>query len=126
MSSAEAFGARRDLQRTVLQLVVGSLCVAALAAVVAIVSGDFSDSDWKVIGSSVMIAVASSTGGAGLALRLRADGADRALGSAVVAASGAAFVLVNLGMWAEIDGEGFWRTAGALTIVAVDGAHACF
>jgi hypothetical protein len=112
--------------RVVLGLVAGSLCVAALAAVVAIISGDFSDGDWKVIGSSVLVALASSTGGAGVRLRSRATDTAVILGTVVLAASAAAFALVNYGMWADVDDDLFWRVTGVVAIVAVDGAHACF
>ncbi len=107
-------------------VVAGSLCVAALAAVVAIVSGDFSDGDWKVIGTSVLLALASSTGGAGAGLRLRGTGAAMILGTVVVVASAAAFALVNYGMWVGVDGDLFWRATATVAIVALDGAHACF
>jgi 4-amino-4-deoxy-L-arabinose transferase-like glycosyltransferase len=43
-----------------------------------------------------------------------------------MAASAATFALVTLGLWAELDGEGFWRATGTVAIVAIDGAHACF
>jgi hypothetical protein len=116
----------RELTRVVLGLVAGASCVAALAAVVAIVSGDFSDGDWKVIGSSALVALASSTGGAGIGWRLRATNAAVTLGTVVVAASAAAFALVNYGMWVEVDDDLFWRATGVVAIVALDGAHACF
>jgi hypothetical protein len=119
-------GRRNDITRLVLRLVAGSLCVATIAAVVAIVSGDFGDGDWKVIGSSVLIALASSTGGAGVGLRSRGTGAAVILGTVVVAASAAAFALVNYGMWSDVDGDAFWRVTGIAAIVALDGAHACF
>jgi hypothetical protein len=121
-----ATGRLSGLSRVVLGLVAGSLCVAALAAVVAILSGDFSDGDWKVIGSSVLVALASSTGGAGFRLRSRATDIAVIFGTVVVAASAAALALVNFGMWAEVDDDLFWRVTGVLAIVAVDGAHACF
>jgi hypothetical protein len=114
------------LTRVVLGLVAGSLCVAALAAVIALVSGDFSDGDWKVIGSSVLVALASSTGGAGVGLRLRATNAAVTFGTVVVAASAAAFALVNYGIWADVDDDLFWQATGVVAIVALDGAHACF
>lgn len=115
-----------EITRAVLRLVAGSLCVAALAAVVAIVSGDFSDGDWKVIGSSVLVALASSTGGAGVGLRLRGTSAAVTLGTVVAAASVTAFALVNYGIWVGVDDDVFWRAAGVVAIVALDGAHACF
>jgi hypothetical protein len=113
------------LGRTVLRLVVGGLCVAAAAAIVAILSGDFSDGDLKVIGTSLLFAVAASTGGAGETLRLR-GGITAMLGTAVLAASAASFGLITYGMWAAVDSETLWRVAGILGIVTVDGAHACF
>jgi hypothetical protein len=115
-----------ELGGTVLRLVAAALCVAALAAIVAIVSGDFDNGDWKVIGTSVLFAVAASTGGAGAGLRLRGGEAATGLGTVVMAASAAAFALVSLGIWVAIDGEAFWRATGTVAIVAVDGAHACF
>jgi hypothetical protein len=115
-----------ETARVVRGLVAVSLCIAALAAVVAIVSGDFSDGDWKVIGSSVLVAVASSTGGVGVGLRLRATNAAVTLGTVVVAASAAAFALVNYGMWVEVDDDLFWRVTEVVGIVALDGAHAGF
>jgi hypothetical protein len=119
-------GRASGLTRAVLALVAGSLCVAAFAAVVAIVSGDFSEADWKVIASSILLALASSTGGAGVALRAQATGAARLLGTAVVGASAATFALVNIGLWADVEGDVFWRVTAVLAIVALDGAHACF
>ena len=115
-----------ELGRIVLRLVAAALCVAALAAIFAILSGDFGDGDWKVIGTSVLFAVTASTGGAGAGLRLHGSEAAIGLGSVVLAASAATFALVSLGMWAETEGDGFWRAAGTVAIVAVDGAHACF
>jgi hypothetical protein len=115
-----------ELGRTVLRMVAAALCVAALAAIVAILSGDFDEGDWKVIGTSVLFAITASTGGAGAGLRLHGSEVAIGLGTVVMAASAATFALVSLGMWAEVDGEGFWRTAGTFAIVAIDGAHACF
>jgi hypothetical protein len=112
--------------RTVLRLVAAGLCVAALAAIVAIVSGDFSEGDWKVIGTSVLFALTASTGGAGAGLRLRGGEVAIGLGTVVMAASAVTFALVSLGMWAAVEGEGYFRAAGTAAIIAVDGAHACF
>jgi hypothetical protein len=114
------------LSRNVLRLVAAALCVAALAAIVAILSGGFSDGDWKVIGTSVLLAITASTGGAGAGLRLRGTEGAIVLGTLVIAASAVTFGLVALGMWVEVEGEGFLRAAGVAAIVAVDGAHACF
>jgi hypothetical protein len=115
-----------ELSRNVLRLVAAALSVAALAAIVAIVSGGFSDGDWKVIATSVLLAITASTGGAGAGLRLRGTEDAIVLGTLVLAASAATFALVTAGMWGEVAGEVYWRVAGILAIVAVDGAHACF
>jgi hypothetical protein len=115
-----------ELSRNLLRLVAAALCVAALAAIVAILSGGFGDDDWNVIGTSVLFAITASTGGAGASLRLRGTEGAIVLGTLVMTASAVTFGLVSAGVWAGVDGEGFLRVAGTAAIIAVDGAHACF
>src|SRR3954454_17133123 len=55
--------------RAVLRIVVGALCVAAAMACFALLSGSVDDTDWKVIGTSLLVALASATAGAGLGAR---------------------------------------------------------
>ena len=65
--------------------VVASLCVAAFTAIIAILSGDFDDTDGRVIATSVVFGVSTAVAGSGASLRYRDDGALRALGRAEAA-----------------------------------------
>jgi hypothetical protein len=110
------------LGRIVLRILIGALCVAAVVASYSLLGGEFSDTDWKVIGTSTLFALTSSMAAAGLGVRERAQ----LLGDATVAAAAAAFVLVSVGMWAEVDGEVFWRVTGVVAIVSLESAHVAF
>lgn len=113
---------RLPLGRIVLRILIGALCVAAVVASYALLGGDFTDTDWKVIGTSTLFALTSSFAAAGLGVRDRA----RVLGDATVVAAASAFVLVTFGMWVEIDGEVFWRVTGIVAIGALESAHVAF
>jgi hypothetical protein len=110
------------LGRVVLRIVIGAVCVAAAVASYALLGGEFSDTDWKVIGASTLFALASSLAAAGLGVRERSE----LLGDVTVVAATAAFVLVSFGMWVEVDGEGFWRVTAIVAIVALEAAHVAF
>lgn len=110
-----------------LSLVTG-LCVAAAAAVLALLTGSFDDTDTRVILMSIGFAIASATASSGAAARLRPSEALQLLGSATVAASIAAFVLLLAGLWINVDdwgSEGVWRTFGCVAILGIAGSHAC-
>jgi hypothetical protein len=113
---------RLPLGRIVLRILIGALCVAAVVASYALLGGEFSDTDWKVIGTSTLFALTSSMAAAGIGVRDRAP----ILGSVTVAAAAAAFVLVSIGMWAELDGEVFWRVTAIVAVVALETAHVAF
>ena len=110
------------LGRIVLRILIGALCVAAVVASYALLGGEFSDTDWKVIGTSTLFALASSMAAAGLAVGERAA----LLAAGTVAAAATTFVLVSIGMWAEVDGEGFWRVTAIVAILALESAHVAF
>jgi hypothetical protein len=115
-------GQQISIGRAVLRILIAALCLAAIVASIALLRGDFSDTDWKVIATSTLFAVASSMAAAGLAVRERLP----ALGALTVAAVALSFVLVTVGMWAEIDGGTFWRITGCVSIVAIEAAHVAF
>ena len=110
------------LGRIVLRILIGALCVAAVVASYALLGGEFSDTDWKVIGTSTLFALASAMAAAGLAVGERAA----LLAAGTVAAAATTFVLVSIGMWAEVDGEGFWRVTAIVAILALESAHVAF
>src|SRR5215210_1466127 len=103
---------QRAIGRVVLRVVIASLVVAGVVASVALVTGDLSDVDWRIIATSALLALASATVGAGLTVRLR----YATLGGGTVAASVLAFALVAVGIWGDFDGAGFWRASGCAAI----------
>lgn len=107
---------------------VTGLSVAAAAAVLALLTGSFDDTDWRVILTSVGFAVTSATGSAGAGARLRASDALHLLGTLTLLASIATFVLLVGGLWTDMDewgGEDVWRAFGCVAVLSVAGAHAC-
>jgi hypothetical protein len=107
-------------------VVAAALCIAAAAAIVAILSGGFGDGEWQVIATSTLFALAASTSATGADFMRRHRQVGVALGSTVVAASVLTFVVVTAGIWSRSDSEDLWRAAGVAGIFALEGAHACF
>ena len=99
------------------------LCLAALVAVGALLTGSFDDTDWRVVATSLGFSVFTSTTAAGAALRLRAAARARALGGAAVVTSVAAYVLLVAALWIE-DAEGLWRAFGIAGLGALWSSHA--
>jgi len=103
---------------------VGGLCVAATVAVVALLTGSFGDTEWRVIVTSLSFGVFSSTAAAGAAIRLRREGWAQALGAAAMAASLAGFVLLMIAIWLDDSSDGLWRAWGIAGLAALWTAHA--
>jgi len=119
---------RESIRRAAGRALVAGLTVAALTAVVALLSGDFDDTEVRVILTSIGFAISSATGASGATLRLRASGSLGTLGAATVALSGLAFVLLAVGLWTNMDdwgSEGVWRAFGVTGLLAIAGSHAC-
>jgi hypothetical protein len=116
---------RAAIRRTLAWILVGALCIAALTAIAAVLSGDFDDTDARVIGTSLGFAVFSATGATGATLRLRQSENLRTLGLATVVVSALAFLLLLLAMWNEgADDDALWRWWGAATLATFACSHA--
>lgn len=103
---------------------VAALTVAAATAIGALVTGDFDDTEWRVIGTSFGFAFLSATAAAGSSARLRPR--LELLGGATAVASALTFALLAAGLWTDLlDDEGTWRVFGCLLILTVAGSHAC-
>jgi hypothetical protein len=111
-----------SIGRAVLRILIAALCIAAVVASIALLRGEFSDTDWKVIGTSTLFALASSMAAAGFAVIDRAQ----ILGMVTVGTVVLAFILVTAGIWTETDGEAFWRVTGCVSIAALESAHVAF
>ena len=102
---------------------IACLCVAAFTAVAAIMTGDFDDTDARVIATSLAFAVFSATAASGASLRHRERRALRALGAGTMALSAGSFLFLLVAVWG--DGEiSAWRWFGCATLATLAGSHA--
>jgi hypothetical protein len=69
---------------------VGGLSVAALTAVGALLAGDFGDTEWRVVLSSLGFAIASAVTASGATARLRSSSLLRIIGTATALFAGIA------------------------------------
>jgi hypothetical protein len=107
---------------------VTGLSVAAAAAVLALLTGSFDDTDTRVILTSIGFALCSAVGSTGAAARLRPGETLQLLGTATLGAAMLTFVLLLAGIWTNMDdwgSEGIWRTFGCVGILGIAGAHGC-
>jgi hypothetical protein len=117
---------RDKVRRAAGWALVGGLSVAALTAIGALMAGDFGDTEWRVILSSLGFAIASAVAASGATQRVRASGLLRDLGTATAALAGIAFALLLAGLWTDDWGtEGIWRSFGCAAVLAIAGSHAC-
>jgi hypothetical protein len=114
---------RAQLRRLVSWTLVVTLCIAALTAIVAILSGDFDDTDAYVIGTSIGFAVFTATAASGASLRFRPSKALRLLGITTVSLSAMSFGLLVLALWSEWDDES-WRWFACFAIASLTASHA--
>jgi hypothetical protein len=102
---------------------VAALCAAALTAIAAIASGDFDETDARVLATSLGFAIFSATAGSGASLRLRGSESLRALGLGAMALSAASFLLLLWVLWGDGEGE-LWRWFGSAALAALACSHA--
>ena len=115
---------RPTIRRLLGWTLVACLCFAAVVAIVALLSGSFDDTDWRLIGTSLSFAVYSALAASGAALRVKEHPAALPLGVATAAAAAIGFVLVLAVLWLDDPGEGVVRTWGVVTIAALACSHA--
>ena len=107
---------------------VAGLSLASATAIVALLAGSFGDVELRVTLSSIGFAFTSSTGAAGAAARVRVSRRLRLLGAGTLAASVAAFALLLVGLWTNIDdwgSEEIWQAFGTCAVLALAGSHTC-
>lgn len=93
----------------------GLLGLAALISIVAILRGEFTETDGKILGTLGAAFLAGSSALAGLALIDRRD--LMTLGWAVVTAGGAGFVILTWQVWSEFTSES-WSLDTIVAVVA--------
>ncbi len=115
---------RAIVRRALSWALVAALCVAAGTAIVAILSGEFDDTDLRVIATSVGFAIFSATAASGASLRFRRSENLRTLGLGTVAVSAASFLVLLVGLWIDDDSDEVWRWFGSLAVAALASSHA--
>jgi hypothetical protein len=110
------------IRRLLGRVVAVALSLTALVAIVALLTGSFDDTDWKVLGTTLGFSVFSATAAAGATARLRSWSGAYGVGTGAVAASALAFVLLVAGLWSEA-GDATWRWFGVLALAALALSH---
>ena len=105
------------LRRIFLLGAAALVSVAALVAIVTILSGDFGETEGKIFATLATTFAAGSTLLAGLACLGRGVSRPVAAAGAVLASAG--FVLWSAQIWGEFDSEGYWKVLGILTAWAL-------
>jgi hypothetical protein len=104
-------------RRLLLLAVIASLAVTAALAIGILLLGDFDDTEWRVLGTTFAISVASllALPGAQLLDQRRAV----SLAWATVALAALAFVLFEHTIWTDDDSETAWKRVGTSAVFAV-------
>jgi hypothetical protein len=112
-----------DLRRVAGWPLVAGLCISALVAIVALLTNSWSDTSWRVVGTSLGFSVFTSTAAAGAALRLRPKAWARTLGAATIGSSAAALLTLLIALWTDGD-DWTWRAWGVAGLAALWSSHA--
>lgn len=113
------------LRRLAWRGLAAGLCVAALAAIAALLGGSFDETEVRVVLTSIGFAVFSSLTGAAASARLSGSETARSLGLVTIVLAGVAFVLLVIGLWSDDWGpEWLWRCFGVAAVLAAATAHA--
>jgi hypothetical protein len=102
-----------SLRRVFLLGAAALASVAALVAIVTVVSGDFGETEGKIFATLATTFAAGSALVAGLALLGRRE--SPLLGYAGIGLALTGFVLWSAQIWGEFAGDGYWKLVGVLT-----------
>ncbi|HEX7310018.1 MAG TPA: hypothetical protein VF232_02470 [Gaiellaceae bacterium] len=106
-----------SLRRVFLLGAAALASVAALVAIVTVVSGDFGETEGRIFATIATTFAAGSALVAGLALLGRRE--SPLLGYAGIGLALTGFVLWSAQIWGEFAGEGYWKLVGVLTAWSV-------
>ena len=111
------------IRRLSLRVFLGFLGLTALIAVVSVLSGEMGEIQLKTIATSFAISAASICSMSCVAFIEKTKRIE--LGLIGIFLCVVAAILLIVGMWPEIDSEGYWKAAASLAVAAVAFAHAC-
>lgn len=112
----------REARKLALKLFIVFLGLTAIVAIVCVLGGEFGSLQIKILLTSTTISAASicAMSCAAFIEKKKLPG----LGLTGIALSVVSAALVILGVWAEIETEGYWKFTGSIIVVAVAFAHA--
>jgi hypothetical protein len=112
------------MRRIFLQLLVGSLCLTALIAIVALVGGNFGDTDRRIVSNVAALATYSFCAFYGAVLAEKKP--DHLLAKSTVVAAGIGFLLATVLIWSDWNGdnETLIRAMFCFLILSLAGGHA--
>ena len=96
-----------------IRALIAGLCVAAVAAIVALLQGDFGDTHARIVGTSLGFSFFCGLGAAGDALRTQARGALATAGAVASGLAAFAFALLTLAIWFDDSDSEFLGARGA-------------
>ena len=117
MSTAEPF----PVKKAFLYSLVASVLLSAFLGIVAILSGRFGWLEIRIILTTGTIAVASICGLASGAYLGTKTGQALPLSGIVFTLLAAAMII--MGIWIEVESEGYWKLAASISVFAVACAH---
>jgi len=113
---------RSSLRRFFLVALIGGLSVAALVAIAAILTESWTDTDLRVVLTSLGFSVFSAVGAAGVRAE-RGPRALLALGRSTIVAAIVSFVALVFALWID-HGEVAWRAFGTVALISLACSHA--
>jgi hypothetical protein len=108
-----------------LPILIGALCLAAVVAIVAVLSdGELDDTGWRALGTAVALSLYTLAGMACLPLGdRRPELALLGQIGAVTAALG--LVITVLGIWIDPNRDVWWEAIGIALVISLALAHVC-
>ena len=111
-----------SLRRRLLIAMIASLSASALMGIIVLLSGDIGEIEVRILVTTTATGAFSITAlGASVRLERREAIPVGILG---IGASGLALALALVGIWGELDGDGFYRAFGTVAVVAAAMAYA--
>ena len=105
-----------------MRALIAGLCVAAAAAIAALLTGDFSDTHARI--TSLGFSFFTGLGAAGDSLRREARDWRVLVGAGTSGRAVLSFVLLVAAIWLGDDSDALWQTWGAFGLAALCGSHA--
>ena len=107
-----------------MRALIAGLCVAAAAAIAALLTGDLSDTHLRIVGTSLGFSFFTGLGAAGDSLRRDTRDWRARVGLGTSALALISFLLLVLAIWFGDDSDGLWQAWGACGLAALGGSHA--